>query len=99
MFMQDFQKTYIMVNPNNRNLIIQQIISREIESECISGQQEDWWLKKHNPDNEIPKNIYLLGKGTIKDLYDNYIIKYEFIEWKEFINYTRELIKQHIMEE
>jgi hypothetical protein len=97
MFMQNFNQTYFMVNPNDRNLIIQQIINKEIESECVSGRQQNWWLKKHHPENEIPTNIYLLGNGTIKELYDKYINKHGYMEQKEFNNYTRELIKQQIM--
>jgi hypothetical protein len=95
---QDFQKTYVMINPSERNNIINKIYSNEFITDCVTGQKQEWWLKKHNPDNEIPKNIYLLGQGTINELYNNYIIKFNtFIEWDEFINYTRELIKQNIM--
>jgi hypothetical protein len=39
----------------------------------------------------------LLGKGTIQELYDEYITNYGNIERSDFINYTRELIKQKIM--
>jgi len=97
MFRQDFQKTYTMVNPNERLIIIEKINNGELESETIIGNKQDWWLKKHNPDNEIPRNIYLLGDGTLEELHKKYIIKYGSIEWDEFINYTRELTKQKIM--
>ena len=86
-----------MTNPNKKSKIIQQINNRELVSETVVGKKQEWWLKKHNPDNNIPKNIYSLGDGTIKELYDKYIIRYENIEWTEFINFTRELIKQQIM--
>jgi hypothetical protein len=97
MFQQDFTKIYVMTNPNKKSKIIQQINNRELVSETVVGKKQEWWLKKHNPDNNIPKNIYSLGDGTIKELYDKYIIRYENIEWTEFINFTRELIKQQIM--
>jgi len=97
MFSQDFQKTYTMVNPAERMNIIQQIDTSVIVSECATGQRKEWWTKKHHPENEIPKNIYLLGQGTVRQLYDQYHSRYHTIEWDEFIGFTRELIKQKIM--
>lgn len=97
MFQQDFNKTYYMVNPTIRNNIIQKINNGEMVSETVRGKKENWWLVKHHPNKEIPKNIYLLGQGTIKEIYDSYLINYGNIEWSEFIDYTRELIKQKIM--
>lgn len=94
---QDFNKIYSMTNSNSRYIIIEKINNKELFSNDISGKRLNWWLNKHYPDNEIPKNIYLLGNGTIKELYERYIKKYNYIEWTEFINYTRELIKQTIM--
>ena len=94
MFRQDFQKTYTMVTPNDRFTIIEKINSGELVSIIIS---KDLWLKRHNPDNEIPRNIYLLGDGTLEELHKKYIIKYGSIEWSEFINWTREMIKQKLM--
>ena len=47
-----------MCNPNERCIIIDKINNGELESETIVGNKQDWWLKKHNPDNEIPRNIY-----------------------------------------
>lgn len=97
MFQHDFQKTYIMTSLVERTNIIEKINNEELVSETITGKKQEWWLKKHNPDNNIPKNIYLLGNGTIKELHYKYTIRYERIEWAEFINFTRELIKQQIM--
>ncbi len=97
MIRQDFKKVYTMVEPNERNYIIQKINSGEIYSENFTGKKNLWWINKHNPNKEIPTNIYLLGKGTIRELHEQYIQKYGKIEWSEFINYTRELIKQKIM--
>jgi len=97
MFRQDFQKIFTMCYPNERFAIIEKINNSELVSETIIGKNQDWWLKKHNPDNEIPRNIYLSGDGTLEELYKKYIIKYGSIEWDEFINYTRELQKQKIM--
>ena len=97
MFRQNFNKTYIMVNQTERLDIINKIDSGEIVSETFTGKKQCWWIDKHNPNNEIPKNIYLLGKGTIQQLHSEYIEIYDNIEWSDFINYTRELIKQKIM--
>ena len=97
MFKQDFEKVYVMTTSDKRDIIIHNINNLKLISETETGKKEEWWLKKHNPDNDIPKNIYLLGNGTIRQLHDKYNNKYGFIEWSEFINYTRELIKQHIM--
>ena len=97
MFRQNFSKTYIMVNPNERLDIINKIDSGEIVSETSNGKKQCWWTDKHNPNNEIPKQIYLLGKGSIEELHIAYIRNYGNIEWSDFINYTRELIKQKIM--
>ena len=97
MFRQDFSKIYSMISPSDRVEIMKKINNGEIMSETITGNKEHWWIDKHNPNNEIPKNIYLLGKGSIQQLYDKYIEIYGNIEWSDFINYTRELIKQKIM--
>ena len=97
MFRQDFHKIYNMINPSDRIEIIKKINSEEMVSETIAGKKERWWIDKHNPNNEIPKNIYLLGKGTIPELHIEYIKIYGNIEYSDFINYTRELIKQKIM--
>ena len=94
---QDFRRIYTMNKPIKRYEVIQKIYNEEIVSETIAGQTQKLWLIKHHPDNDIPKNIYLLGQGTIEELYNKYIIKYRMIEWSEFINYTSELIKQTIM--
>jgi len=94
---QDFQKKYTMTTPTQRFIITQQCNDETIVSETIPGKKQKWWLHKHNPDNEIPKNIYLLGEGTIEELYNMYKTKYGIIVWDEFRNYTRELIKQNIM--
>ena len=97
MFRQDFEITYEMVNPDERNEVIRKINAFEMVSETSTGKRQRWWVGKHNPSNEIPKNIYLLGKGTIQELYDKYVRNYGEMERKVFINYTRELIKQNIM--
>jgi hypothetical protein len=97
MFRQDFNKIYYMINPSERIKIIKKIIDSEMVSETFTGKKDKWWIDKHNPNNEIPKNIYLLGKGTIQELHIEYIKNYGNIEWSDFINYTRELIKQKIM--
>jgi hypothetical protein len=97
MFRQDFQKTYEMVHPDERNEVIRKINAFEMVSETSTGKRQHWWIGKHNPTNEIPQNIYLLGKGTIQELHGKYVRTYGAMEWKEFINYTRELIKQTIM--
>jgi hypothetical protein len=97
MFRQDFDKTYSMVSPCERRLIIQKINEGLLESETAVGKKQKWWTRKHHPDSEIPKNIYLLGSGTIGELHIEYIKHYGSIEWSEFIDHTRELLKQNIM--
>jgi len=86
-----------MINPSERVEIIEKINRGEMVSETVTGKKESWWMDKHNPTHKIPTNIYLIGNGTIRDLHDEYIRTYGGIEWSEFINYTRELIKQKIM--
>lgn len=93
-------QAYQMVSPERRREIIRQIDNSEIMSECKTGKK--WWATKHHPKREIPQNIYLLGNGTLLELYQKYIAEYikeneTHIEYKAFINYTRELIKQGIM--
>jgi hypothetical protein len=97
MFRQNFNKVYIMVNQTERLDIINKIDSGEIVSETCTGKKQCWWIDKHNPNNEIPKKIYLLGKGSIQELHIEYMKKYGHIEWSDFIDHTRELIKQKIM--
>ena len=76
MFKQDFNKIYDMILPSERNEIIQKINAGEIVSETFTGKKDNWWIDKHNPNNDIPKNIYLLGKGTIQELHIEYIKNY-----------------------
>ena len=86
---------YSDFNPHGNRFSIQKILfSRRL---YFTGKKDNWWIDKHNPNNDIPKNIYLLGKGTIQQLHIEYIKNYGHIEWSDFINYTRELIKQKIM--
>jgi hypothetical protein len=97
MFGQDFSKRYEMITASERLAVIQKINKGEMVSETATGKKERWWTEKHHPANDVPANIYLLGKGTVQELHDQYIRNYGGIEWSEFINYTRELIKQQIM--
>jgi hypothetical protein len=94
MFKHDFTKIYSMVTADERKIIIDNIDTGNLVSECAAGIKNKWWKNKHHPDKDIPKNIYLLGDGTIQELHYRYR---ENIAWSEFINYTRELIKQGIM--
>lgn len=88
-----------MVSPKMRNDIINKINSREIYSQTTSGERDNWWLKKHHPEKEIPIKIYLLGEGTKEELLEKYKEKYQVkdIEWGKFLGYMRELIAQQIM--
>lgn len=94
---QDFDKVYEMVNPNARFIIIEQIKNRKI----VPNTKRDWWKKdeKHDPKGIIPTRIYLLGNGTIQQLYEKWCDEYEdeYISLHDFKDYTRELIKQGIM--
>lgn len=94
---QNFRKTYTSATPVERIRVIQQINNKTLVSECFTGKIMKWWTDKHHPDNEIPKNIYLLGSGTLSQLHNAYLQKHGVIEWSEFINYTRELIKQELL--
>lgn len=96
-FHHEWKKVYSMVNPSNRNEIIEKINRKELISQTITGKTLRWWLEKHHPNNDIPTNIYLLGKGTIEVLHKKYIKNHGNIEWSDFIDHTRELIKQKIM--
>jgi len=88
---------YTMLSPSERNEIIRKIDNGLMLSECETGRKQKWWTNKHNPKKTIPTNIYLLGNGTQLELHNKYIKEYGPIEWREFSNYTRELIKQGIM--
>jgi hypothetical protein len=59
------------------------------------------WKKKHHPDKAIPRDIYLLGEGTMDNLFEKFKEKYtEYTETKsEFKNYLRELKQQGILVE
>jgi hypothetical protein len=97
-FKQDFNKKYLMVSVNERNEIIKNINLGLLCSECVTGIKNNWWSKKHHPEEDMPKNIYLSGDGTIEEVYKSFIKRTNIkIEYSEFINYTRELIKQGIM--
>ena len=93
----DNSKIYNMQPPCFRRVVIQQIDATEIESECKMGKKNKWWKTKHHPGRQIPTNIYLLGRGTLPELHAAYIAEYGEITKREFLNYTRELIKQGIM--
>jgi hypothetical protein len=97
-FKQDFTATYHMVAPQQRCDIIKHIDMGNMESECVTGIQQKWWTTKHHPAEIIPTRIYLLGDGTIEELFQRYVAKHSEMEWSDFINYTRELIKQRIMQ-
>lgn len=93
-------QSYRMTTPEERRTIIQHIDTDNII--YTRKSEKKWWATKHHPNREIPKNIYLLGNGTLLELYQKYIAEYikendSPIEYKVFINYTRELIKQGIM--
>ena len=94
----DFNKIYTMVAPQERVDVINLIDSGELTSECVTGQRQKWWTKKHHPKADIPVKIYLLGSGTIDELYLSYVDNYgDNLTKKEFVNYIRELIKQQII--
>lgn len=96
---QNFDKKYIMCSLTDRQSILSRIASGELVSECQNGRKYNWWLNKHNPLAQIPTRIYHLGSNyTIREYYQLYLVQYCInITWEEFINYTRELIKQKIM--
>jgi len=93
----DNSKTYCIRPPSFRRFVMQQIDSGELESECKTGKKNKWWKNRHHPCRQIPTNIYLLGQGTLSELFTAYIANHGDIEKRDFMNYTRELIKQGIM--
>jgi len=92
---QNFDKTYSMVSPQERRSIISRIDNNELVSEILSIS----WKAKHHPSSEVPASIYLLGDGTIQELFDRYHQTYrEPVEWGQFMGYTREMFRQGIMQ-
>jgi hypothetical protein len=93
------KRKYTMVSPKTRNDVINKVNNREICSQTLSGEKNDWWMNKHHPEKEVPTQIYLLGEGTKEELYEKYKEKYNEndMEWAKFHGYIRELIKQQIM--
>lgn len=89
----DYSKSYSMVAPFIRNEIMDKINKKEIES----NKRTVLWKGKHYPDKEIPTKIYLLGNGTIDELYEKYKNKYGYITKHNFYGYTREMVGQQIM--
>ena len=96
-------KFYKMIPPHGRIEIIDKIDNKEIFTEeklqRCGNSITVWWVVggKHHPNKEIPQNIYLLGNGSLKELHNKYKNKYNDISWRNFTDYTRELIKQGIM--
>jgi hypothetical protein len=97
MFKQNPNQPREMVSPSVRNEVIERINAGELESETVTGRKQNWWKNKHHPQQTIPTKIYLLGNGSPEELYIKYIALYECIDHREFLDYTRELIKQNIM--
>jgi hypothetical protein len=58
MFKHDFTKIYSMVTADERKIIIDNIDTGNLVSECSAGIKNKWWKNKHHPDKDIPKNIY-----------------------------------------
>ena len=98
---QSCEATYGMVDPMFRNDIIEKINNGSFLPVLPpAGETADWTHKKHYPENKIPTRVYLLGGGKLKHMHQKYLRKYgetEFIEFKEFQNFTRELLRQGIM--
>ena len=97
---QNFKANYGMVSPIIRSDIIEKINNGKFVSLFEippAGIKADWNHKKHYPENEIPTRIYLLGGGNIENMHQKYMRKYGEIPFKDFRNYTRELIRQGIM--
>ncbi len=96
---QKLEKIYTMVSSQERQNIINDIDNGTIEEKCHTGKKQHWWKNKHHPNKDIPKNIYLLGYGTIDELHKKYnkSTYYPPLPYTSFINWTRELINQNIM--
>jgi hypothetical protein len=99
--------SYVMSSLEERLVIINRIEDHSFNTNVPTGIKKKWWRKKHHPDKDIPKNIYLMGGGcNLRTLHKRYNDKYvtkqnvtKQINWNTFINFTRELIMQGIMRE
>jgi hypothetical protein len=91
------KKVYVSISQEEINIIIDNINNGLLESSVKTGIKDKWWKNKHNPNNSIPNNIYLLGNGYFDELYRKYNREYGFISKKEFQDYFRELIQQKIL--
>lgn len=87
-----------MVRPDVRREIIEQIHDGRMVEKVPKGRQAKWWTTTHEPNEEIPRNIYLLGDGYVDDLEERYARTYGTrLTHREFWNYTREMIQQGII--
>lgn len=96
----DYSKNFISVSPNERNILIQNINNTpNYEYVQTSRPTTNFWKTKHNPDEQIPTRIYLLGNGTTDELFQKYNNKYgeNTINIKEFKNFIREMIYQKLL--
>lgn len=87
---------YVAVSPEQRRIIINQIKQgTHPGSGRLRGKEMDYfhWTEKHDPENEIPTVIYLLGNGT----FDEHHARYNQINRRVLSNYRRELIYQGIL--
>jgi len=99
---QNFKAIYVMSTPEERVEIINRIKNGSINTNVQTGIKAKWWSNKHHPEEDIPKNIYLIGGGvTLMELHGRYNVKYARtpLDWHAFSGYTRELIMQGIMRE
>jgi hypothetical protein len=91
------KKVYVTISQEERKNINYKIDNYLLESSLDTGFKNKWWKNKHNPNNPIPNNIYLLGNGYFDELYRKYNREYGFICKKDFQDYFRELIQQNII--
>ncbi len=95
----DYTQHFIMVAPCIRKIIITTIDTtpnNSLELNITNRETTNYWKTKHHPTKDIPTKIYLLGNGTRDELYDKYKIIHGYLDYNEFTNYLRELIKQKI---
>jgi hypothetical protein len=84
-----------MVTPEKRNEIISNINNGKFIE--YNKHTSYWWKNKHHPEQPIPTNLYLLGDGTLCELFERYNMKYDPISKTDFYDYVRELVKQEII--
>jgi hypothetical protein len=101
----DPNAVYWAVPPIERQHIMYAIDNNILASTVPKVRKDNHWKTKHHPDQNIPANIYLLGKGTKAELRERYENKFGPILEEnnvrsstcQFGDYMRELVQQGLL--